>query len=937
MGSGMVMWVAVCAAATTAAAQNQRPAAARPSEMQKAAEEFVVVTRQLGLRADSPRRKSSGAGGAWHGRLFENFRNDFLDAIPHEIRQRGLERSTLRRNQFGFNVAGPLLIPKLPRAARNAFVSISYEGVREGISRSLVRTVPTLAERTGDFSATVDTAGVILPLYDPASTARNPAFDPTRPVSLDNLEYTRTPYPGNRIPSASLDPVAQRALGYYPSPNTAIGPFLQNNFFLQSLETNIANGVISKVDLTAWERHRVTAGFSFSNGLQGSARWFDTAANPGPVDRTFNSRRGYLNHVFTASARSVNTAGIEVNSSSLQTGAEDTADHASALGLPVAGSGRFPVFSLGRYLGMGQSTPASRITDTGFSFTDTFSARLGRHNLRAAGVLSLRQVNTYAPVYPSGLFTFSAGPTSLPGIINTGHEFATFLLGEVDYAQVGIVTSPSYFRRSTGRLSLSDTYQPLPGLTMAASLNLEGATPRIDKYDRQSTVDLSVTNPATGAPGAMIVAGRGGPRAFQPTRYWAEPGASITWSPRGSSKTTIRASYSRSYSPPPLHSGQFATQAFNGSPNFYAANSQLQPAFRLSAGLPSLSRAYPDFRGDAVNNQTADLVERSGATSVYQYFGLTFQRELPGSVVFTWSLSDSAGRNIFISQYSGANLNALPLWALQFRDALNDESFQRSLRPYPQFLGFDVDGSWPRGRYRRNASAVRLEKRASEGLVVSAEYELSKQMDDYSGPGVQDVYNASNEWSPNHWNSPERFTLSCSYELPIGSSRNLLAFNDWRRFLVDGWSFSSVSTYESGHPLAIRPQFNNTGGVVPTLRVDVVPGVDPRVAAPGPEGWFNPAAFAQPPDFTTGTASRTFSELLGPGFQNHDLSVTKRFRVSAEQTLELTAVGLNFLNHANWNDPDTVIGPESAPNLNAGHILGSTGGRVVQLGLRFGF
>ncbi len=931
------MWVAVCAAAATAAAQNPRPAAASPSEMQKAAEEFVVVTRHLGLRADSPRRSSSGGSGAWHGRLFENFRNDFLDAIPHEIRQRGLERSTLRRNQFGFNVAGPLVLPKLPRAARNAFVSISYEGVREGISRSLVRTVPTLAERSGDFSATVDTAGVLLPIYDPASTARNPAFDPSQPVSAANLEYTRTPYPGNRIPAAALDAVAQRALGYYPSPNTAIGPFLQNNFFLQSLETNIANGVISKVDLSASERHRVTAGFSFSNGLQGSARWFDTAANPGPVDRTFNSRHGYLNHIFTASASTVHTAGIEVDSSSVRTGDEDAVDHASALGLPVEGSGRFPVFSLGRYLGMGQSTPASRTTDTSYTFSGTISTRRGRHNLRAAGALSLRQVNSLAPAYPSGRFTFSEGPTSLPGIINTGHEFATFLLGDVDYAQVGIVTSPSYFRRWTGRVSLSDTYQPVSNLTMSVSLNVENATPRVDKYDRQSTVDLSAINPATGTPGAMIVAGRGAPRAFQPTRYWTEPRASISWSPRGDSKTTVRGSYSRSYSPPPLHSGQWGTQAFNGSPNFYAANSQLQPAFRLSEGLPPLPRAYPDFRGDAVNNQTADLVERSGAISVYQRFDLTMQRELPGSVVLTWSLGDTAAKNVFIGERAGANLNALPLWALQFRDRLNDESFQRSLRPYPQFLGFDTNELWPRGRYRRDSSAMRLEKRASEGLVVSAEYELSRQMDDYSGPGVQDVYNASNEWAPTRWNSPERLSMSFSYALPIGSGKDLLAFNDWRRFIVDGWSFSAVSTYQSGRPLAIRPQFNNTGGVVPTLRVDVVPGVDPQVASPGPEGWFNPLAFAQPPDFTTGTAARTFSGLLSPGYQNHDLSVTKRFRLSTEQTVELTAVGLNFLNHANWNDPDTVIGPESAPNLNAGNILGSTGGRVVQLGLRFGF
>jgi hypothetical protein len=141
----------------------------------------------------------------------------------------------------------------------------------------------------------------------------------------------------------------------------------------------------------------------------------------------------------------------------------------------------------------------------------------------------------------------------------------------------------------------------------------------------------------------------------------------------------------------------------------------------------------------------------------------------------------------------------------------------------------------------------------------------------------------------------------------------------------------------SGLPLAIRPEFNNTGGVATTLYVNVVPGVDPQVSNPSPELWFNPAAFAQPDDFTLGNASRTSPVLRGPMSQNHDVSLTKRFRLAPERSVEFSAVGLNFLNHANWNEPDTTIGTVSAPNLNAGKIIGSRGGRVVQLGLRLSF
>jgi hypothetical protein len=119
--------------------------------------------------------------------------------------------------------------------------------------------------------------------------------------------------------------------------------------------------------------------------------------------------------------------------------------------------------------------------------------------------------------------------------------------------------------------------------------------------------------------------------------------------------------------------------------------------------------------------------------------------------------------------------------------------------------------------------------------------------------------------------------------------------------------------------------------------VDVVPGVDPGVAEPGPDLWFNPAAFSQPADFTAGNASRTHPYLSAPGSQNYDLSLTKRIALDADRTVELSAVGFNFINHANWNDPDPVIGPDSAPNVNAGKIIGSRGGRVIQVGLRYSF
>jgi hypothetical protein len=587
---------------------------------------------------------------------------------------------------------------------------------------------------------------------------------------------------------------------------------------------------------------------------------------------------------------------------------------------------------------MGRSFPISRNARNWYSISDGLSTRWKQHRLRAVASFSREQVNSFWPQYPTGRFRFSAGLTSLPGIVNTGHAFASFLLGAADFAEQSRVLAPSYFRRTRGTLALRDQWDLHQGLTLNLGLNLNVNGPRLEKYDRQSTVAFDEINPVNGLPGAMIAAGSNGRgRAFQPVLANLEPSASLSWNIFGDSRSVLRIAYSRSYAAIPVYAGQWGTQGFNGTPTWVSPNVQLQPAVTLAAGLPEPSRPPPDLAPDAANNTVADLVEPTGRQPTYQSQSVSLERELPAAMVLSTGAYHNQGRNLLLGN-GGSNPNAIHLDALRFRDALNDETFNRSLRPFPHYQRFNVNGAWPEGRYKRDAGWVRLEKRTTGGLSLSGYYEVAKQMDNYSGPfGVQDYYNRANEWSLTAGSSPHRFTLTVMYELPMGPNHWLFPASDWRRHLVEGWSVSGVSSVMGGDPLALRPQFNNTGGVVDSLMVDVVPGVSPHVSDRGPDLWFQPAAFAQPDDFTTGNASRTHPSLRLPGSQNHDLSVAKRFVVSPEHTFEFSAVGFNFINHANWTDPDVTIGPAGAPNVNAGKIIGSQGGRVIQMGLRFRF
>ena len=171
---------------------------------------------------------------------------------------------------------------------------------------------------------------------------------------------------------------------------------------------------------------------------------------------------------------------------------------------------------------------------------------------------------------------------------NTGSQFASLLLGAIDSGDVSDILSPSYFRISNYALVATDTWEPAAGLTFRFALTVEMQSPRIEKYNRQSTVDLNAINPADGLPGALIFAGlNGAPAGFQPFLARGDPSASVAWSPGANRKSVIRASYARSYQMPPLYGTPWGTQGFNGVQTFTAPNSELTPGFFLAGGVPS--------------------------------------------------------------------------------------------------------------------------------------------------------------------------------------------------------------------------------------------------------------------------------------------------------------------------------------------------------------
>lgn len=914
------------------------------AQVRQAVQTFRVITATAGLRpgaASDPQRTvaAGGRSSSWHGRVFEYLRNDALDAVPHEVVQRGGERNLRRRNQFGFTLNGPLVVPKLYDGRGRTFFTLSYEGTRERVGRSYLRTLATAQQRLGDFSDLVNKAGKALTIYDPASTRANPLYDASRRVSRSNLEHVRDPFPNNRIPSQRLDSVAMQANREYPQPNTAVGPFYRNNYWSNPSEHNTPDGFIARVDHNVGDSQKVTLNINSSDGFRDGLDIYPTAANYASPDREFVNRSASLSDTVNLTANLTYRTSVKARSEIVDTNSLlGDQDLPRDLGLQGVNGRVFPSLRFRGYTGMGRSQRSYlRNALAVYNFDNELILRSGKHTWTITSTTNLVNWGTLELDAPSGAFSFNDRLTGLPGVNNTGDGFATFLLGQAWRAEATDQPQPAYLHRKSFQNTVGDQWQVRPNLTLALRINLDASSPRTEKYDRQSSFDLSAINDSTGTPGALVFAGRNGQgRAFQPYRVRAEPRIGISWSPTASRSTVVRGSLLRSYSSVSLRSGPFATQGFSGRRFPVSQNRQLVPAVTLAAGFPALANPLPDLRNDFANESDVDMIPATAAQPTYNYLSLEVERKLPKGLMLRARGRATRGRDLLVGGHI-VSLNQVPLTALAYRDRLNNEAFRRSLRPFPHFQQIRANYQYPSGRLHYDEGQVTLRKRTGDGLSFDFDYAYRRRKDDYSGRGVQNPHDRKSAWAHSAGFRPQRLSLSYTYELPMGPGRPLLGRHGPLAKLVSDWTVSGYTRWYSGDPIVLEPMFNNTGGIVRFLQVDAVPGMNPHVSDPGPNGWFNPHAFVDPPDFALGNVGRTHPTLRNPEYRNHDISITKRVVLSQEQSVELLVQSFNFLNQGNWMDPDNEIGPANARNVNAGRIIGSRGGRVLQLGLRYNF
>ena len=242
-----------------------------------AVSEFRIMTNaydaQYGRQAGGTLNVTIKSGAnAYHGNLYEFNRNDYFSANTFQANRAGQARSTTRYNLYGGTFGGPVWIPKVYDGKEKTFFFTSWEGIRNKDPRAGVRTVPDANERQGDFTETWTSqiiGGIrnVIPItiFDPLTVDARRTID-VNGVQSQNPQFGyRTPFPGNKIPTIRLSPIAMNVLKFIPSPNTVPQNTSNtaNNFTPQSTRQNKMASLVTRVDHNWNQSHKTF----------GSVRW----------------------------------------------------------------------------------------------------------------------------------------------------------------------------------------------------------------------------------------------------------------------------------------------------------------------------------------------------------------------------------------------------------------------------------------------------------------------------------------------------------------------------------------------------------------------------------------------------------------------------------------------------------------------------------------
>ncbi len=897
-----------------------------------------------------------------HGTAHEFLRNAELDANGFNANRAGQPRKSFKRNQFGGTIGGPVYLPKLYDGRNRTFFFFAYEGLRERSLNAYTGTVPTEAERRGDFTRSLEANGNMIRIYDPRTTR----LDPDRPAGT--TRYIRDLFPGNALPANLLGTYGKNIVTYYPLPNQpGQGLSNTNNFFVSAANQLDSDRYDMRFDHQLSSKHAVFFRWNWFRNINAQPLVYGNFASPVETPNRIPGINWIGSHTWSIGPATIfqhhfSLAQSETNRTPLSIGFDQT-----TLGLPASAvDGQrvkyFPTTTIGRLTQVG-------VTGTGYnavrSRTWQYNANLtllrGGHTIKAGFDFRLFPViiDQSSPLGVSASGTFTAGPNPQAAAAGTGHGLADLFLNAASGVSYTVRPLEEH-RHPYYAFYVQDEWKVTPrfSLTFGVRYNLE--LPRTEKNNQYVFLDLDSRSPLSGSvPGyADLRGGVGfvtGRTQLGDTNNW-EPRLGLAW--QWNTKTVIRAG--GGFFHHPLVPNTDNAQGFSRVTSAVTTQPDgVTPTYALANPFPQGIQQPLGSKDGLLTNLGLGVSGpiRQQRLPYQAQWSFDLQRQLPWNLVVDAGYAGTSA----VALPSGVQFNQIPDSALALGTALNQtvtnpffgiitdpsstlsrSTVQRGqlLRPYPQFTG--MSGlQVPSGHSSYHAIQLRVERRYASGFSVLFAYTKSKLIDNtgdfgsFLGAGGFTNNNCfSCDRSLSYQHIPDIARLSFRYDLPFGPGRKFMN-TGWAGKLIGGWAVASFFTWDNGLPISVAgPNDSNSfGGSQRPDATGEKASIDSRSFVDGAL-YFNPNAFRRAPQFTFGTASRTVPDVRAPGTWGWDALIEKRFAITERVGLDFRTELFNTTNSVIFAGPQTTVTSADFGRIRLSQVNLP---RQIQFGLRLSF
>lgn len=890
----------------------------------------------------------------FHAVGFNYLRNGVLNArnpFTQFQKIRGTDRfiPVTQLNQFGGAASGRIIPDKF-------FWFGDYQGTRRNTGGSALLRVPTAAERAGDLS------GLQLNIFDPAS-GDSPA--------------TRTQFADNRIPTSRISPQALRLLNFIPLPNISGA--------LRDAPNYVGSGTVKfNEDLanTRWDYFHSSAlqifgRYSFADyrldspgifGYAGGGRGFDESAPFAGISRTRNqSLATGFNYTVNNNLLTDFRFGWFRYRVNVDPGAGDTTPAKDA-GIPGLNNDSFtggmPAFLLNGYgpggnsgnqfnfgyaLQFARCNCPLRQNERAFQLVNNWTYLQGNHSWRF-GIDYRYAMNLRIPSdrHRSGELQFNAARTQGP--TGGGSALASFLLGDVSVFERYVSTiTDAEERQHRFFMFIQDNWRVSRNLTINYGLRYENYRPQ------------TVTGPGKGGfvdvkTGEVKIAGSEGvglDLGLQPANNLYAPRIGIAY--KLSDKTVLRMGYGRGFD-----IGVFGSVfGHNVTQNLPVLGIQsMQPArnfdavFNLTQGPPALDPKSildrqpkgPNGRPLLPNGVTAFILPDRLRMPTVDSWNLTLQHQLPGEIAVEAGYVGTKGTHVFAGfggdyDFNQATLVGYPnLTTNQRKPFFNRFGWTQNFRYY----GSDASNNF-------HSMQLKAEKRFSGGYSLLTHYTWSRAFN-YTNT----YYNidAREAYGPNDNHRSHVYTLAGVYELPFGKGRKFLSSaGKVADTVLGGWQLTTIYSWQSGLPFTPSYRDCNADRDTGWCRPDLVG--DWKPAEQTSAQWFTTTPLAangqvtpmttngqtlgpwrRPQRGTFGNIGR--NRMLGPSFQQFDMSLSKTFNITERMKAQLRAEAFNVPNRVNLANPNACVDcPGTAGRIT--NIFQLATMRQWQFGLRLSY